>query len=100
MVESQVKKNGSKERIGIVVSNKMKKTIVVRVRRHALHRLYGKVIEKAKKFKVHDEKNEAKIGDTVRIIETRPLSKEKCWRLAEILGHGQTSVSEEIKDGQ
>ncbi|MBI3316354.1 MAG: 30S ribosomal protein S17 [Candidatus Omnitrophica bacterium] len=98
MVESPTKKKGSKERVGVVISNKMQKTIVVQIKRRALHRVYGKVIEKAKKFKVHDEKNEAKVGDTVRIVETRPLSKEKRWRLVQIIGHGQVKVADEIKD--
>ena len=92
------RENFRKERIGIVLSNKMTKTIVVQIKRKALHPLYGKVIEKAAKFKVHDEKNEAKVGDKVRIVETRPLSKEKRWRLVEILGHGHVNASADIKD--
>ncbi|OGW92314.1 MAG: 30S ribosomal protein S17 [Omnitrophica bacterium RIFCSPHIGHO2_02_FULL_63_14] len=87
-----------KERIGVVTSDKMQKTIVVQVRRHTLHPLYGKVIQKAVKFKVHDEKNEAKIGDRVRIVETRPLSKDKRWRLAEILSHGHLKASADLKE--
>ena len=82
-----------KEKIGIVLSNKMQKTIVVQVRRKERHRLYGKVIEKASKFKAHDEKNEAKIGDRVRIRETRPLSRDKRWRLTEILERGFSKTS-------
>lgn len=74
-----------KIRTGIVVSDKMHKTIVVRVQRVTSHPLYKKTIRKYKKFKVHDEKNSAKTGNTVRIIETRPLSKEKRWRLLEIV---------------
>ena len=74
-----------KEKVGIVLSNKMQKTIVVQIRRKAPHPYYGKVMEMATKFKVHDEKNSAKVGDRVRIQETRPLSKEKRWRLVEIL---------------
>lgn len=74
-----------KERTGIVVSDKMKKTIVVRVRRTKMHPVYKRIIVGNKKFKVHDEKNEAKIGDTVRIIETRPISKDKHFRLVEII---------------
>ena len=77
--------NNRKIRIGVVVSDKMQKTIVVRVERSAMHPEYGKVIKKAKKFKVHDEKNQAKAGDRVRIMETRPLSKDKRWRLLEVL---------------
>ena len=74
-----------KERIGIVVSNKMAKTIVVRVERQVKHPVYERIIKKYKKFKVHDEKDQAKLGDRVRIQETRPLSKEKRWRLVEII---------------
>lgn len=74
-----------KIRTGIVVSDKMHKTIVVRVQRVTSHPLYKKTIRKYKKFKVHDEKNSAKTGNTVKIIETRPLSKEKRWRLLEIV---------------
>lgn len=70
---------------GEVIGNKMQKTIVVRVTRHTTHPLYKRVIVKSKKYKVHDEKNEAKVGDKVNIIETRPISKEKCWRLLEVL---------------
>ncbi len=87
-----------KQRIGIVLSDKMQKTIVVQIKRNALHPLYGKVIKKAVKFKVHDEKNEAKIGDRVKIEETRPLSKDKHWRLIEVLSHGKTSSAGDIKD--
>src|SRR6202451_2284525 len=72
-----------KERVGEVVSNKMTKTIVVRVERRFPHPRYKKIVTAYKKFYAHDEKNEAKIGDTVRIEETRPLSKTKCWRLVE-----------------
>lgn len=74
-----------KERIGIVTSDKMDKTIIVKVERRSRHPLYGRVIRKWNKFKVHDEKNSAKAGDKVRIVETRPLSKDKRWRLLEIL---------------
>ncbi len=87
-----------KEKIGIVLSNKMTKTIVVQIRHKTRDRNYGKVVERATKFKVHDEKNEAKVGDRVRIVETRPLSREKRWRLVEILGHSQTIPSIELKD--
>lgn len=82
MVEEKEKR---KERIGVVLSNKMQKTIVVRVEYSIRHPLYDKVIKKYSKFKAHDEKNAAKIGDKVRIIETRPLSKEKRWRLIEVV---------------
>ena len=74
-----------KVRIGEVVSNKMQKTIVVRVTMTTTHPEYNKVITKATKFKVHDEKNEAKPGDKVRIMETRPISKDKRWRLLEVI---------------
>src|ERR1017187_1973371 len=74
-----------KERVGEVVSNKMAKTIVVRVERRFPHPRYKKIVTAFKKFYVHDEKNEAKIGDRVRIEETRPLSKTKCWRLVEVV---------------
>jgi len=74
-----------KIRIGRVVSNKMDKTVVVTVETLRHHPLYKKTIRKAVKFKAHDEKNECRLGDTVKIIETRPLSKEKRWRVAEII---------------
>ena len=74
-----------KEFIGIVVSDKMEKTIVVKVERLVKHVLYKKMIKKYRKFKVHDEENLAKTGQKVRIMETRPLSKEKRWRLVEVL---------------
>ena len=78
-------RNFRKERIGIVVSNKMQKSIVVEVNRKMKHPKYGKFIQRSKKFIAHDENNECNIGDTVRIMETRPLSKNKCWRLVEIV---------------
>jgi len=74
-----------KIRVGRVVSNKMDKTVVVTVETLRHHPLYKKTIRKAVKFKAHDEKNECRLGDTVKIIETRPLSKEKRWRVAEII---------------
>jgi small subunit ribosomal protein S17 len=74
-----------KERVGEVVSDKMDKTIVVRVERRFPHPRYKKVVTTYAKFYAHDEKEEAKLGDTVRIAETRPLSKLKCWRLVEVL---------------
>ncbi len=79
------KRGKRKELIGIVVSDKMQKTIVVKVERLVKHPLYKKTIKKFKKYKVHDEENKAKVGDKVRIVETRPLSKEKRWRLVEVL---------------
>ncbi len=74
-----------KERVGVVTSNKMEKSIVIKVLRRVKHPKYGKFVKKSSKFMAHDEKNECTIGDTVRIMETRPLSKNKCWRLVEIL---------------
>jgi len=74
-----------KERIGVVVSNKMDKTIVIAVERKVKHEKYGKFIKRRNKFTAHDEENTCNIGDTVRIMETRPLSKNKCWRLVEII---------------
>ena len=80
-----MERNLRKERIGIVVSNKMQKTITVLVERKTKHPIYGKFVKKSTKFTAHDEKNECNEGDTVRIMETRPLSKNKCWRLVEII---------------
>jgi small subunit ribosomal protein S17 len=74
-----------KSKVGHVSSNKMDKTLVVLVESYRNHPLYKKTIRKVKRYKVHDEKNECKIGDTVKIVETRPLSKEKRWRVAEII---------------
>ena len=74
-----------KARTGIVVSDKMDKTVVVAVRTKVRHPLYGKMVNKTTKFKAHDENNECGIGDTVRIMETRPLSKDKRWRVVEII---------------
>jgi small subunit ribosomal protein S17 len=80
-----MERNLRKERVGVVVSNKMDKTIVIKVERKVKHPLYGKFVKKSTKFMAHDEKNECNIGDVVRIMETRPLSKNKCWRLVEIV---------------
>ena len=74
-----------KERTGLVVSDKMDKSIVVVVERKVKHPFYGKFVKKTSKFIAHDEKNDCGIGDTVKIMETRPLSKNKCWRLVEII---------------
>jgi small subunit ribosomal protein S17 len=74
-----------KEKVGLVVSNKMNKSIVVEVERKIKHPKYGKFVKKTSTFMAHDEKNDCNIGDTVRITETRPLSKNKCWRLVEII---------------
>mgnify|MGYP000605028294 FL=1 len=78
-------RNLRKERMGVVISNKMDKTITVAAKFKEKHPIYGKFIKKTKKFTAHDEKNECNIGDTVRIMETRPLSKMKRWRLVEII---------------
>lgn len=80
-----MERNLRKERTGVVVSNKMDKSIVVLVERKEEHPLYGKFVKKSTKFVAHDENNECGIGDTVRIMETRPLSKTKTWRLVEIV---------------
>jgi small subunit ribosomal protein S17 len=79
------KRNLRKERIGVVVSNKMSKSIVVAVKRKVKHPIYGKFVNRTSKFMAHDEDNTCSIGDTVRIMETRPLSKNKNWRLVEII---------------
>ncbi len=78
-------RNLRKNRIGVVVSDKMDKTIVVAIEQRVKHPLYKKIIKRTKKFKVHDENNECGIGDKVLIAETRHLSKDKCWRLVEII---------------
>lgn len=80
-----------KTRMGVVVSDKMKKTIVVRIERLTRHRVFTRVITRTVRFKVHDEANQAKIGDWVRIMETRPLSKDKRWRLVEIIRRGASA---------
>ena len=78
-------RNFRKEKTGVVVSNKMEKSIVVIVERKEKHPIYKKFVKKTTKFTAHDEKNECNVGDTVRIMETRPISKNKCWRLVEII---------------
>ncbi|MCQ2140581.1 MAG: 30S ribosomal protein S17 [Bacteroidales bacterium] len=80
-----MERNLRKERIGLVVSTKMDKTIVVAVEIKEMHPMYGKFVKKTTKFVAQDEKNECGVGDTVRIMETRPLSKTKNWRLVEII---------------
>lgn len=80
-----MERGNRKVRIGKVVSNKMDKTIVVATEKLVAHPLYNKQIKMTKKYKAHDEENQCNVGDTVKIMETRPLSKEKCWRLVEIL---------------
>lgn len=83
--EVQQRQTTRKERVGVVVSNKMDKSISVAVRRQIKHPIYGKIIRKTTKLMAHDEENDANEGDTVRIVETRPLSKSKRWRLAEVI---------------
>jgi len=80
-----------KSRFGRVVSDKMDKTVVVAVETPRRHPLYRKTIRRAVKYKAHDEKNQCRVGDTVRIVETRPLSKEKRWRVAEIITKGEVA---------
>jgi small subunit ribosomal protein S17 len=93
--QPETKRGNRKERVGEVVSNKMTKTIVVKVERRFPHAQYKKIVTAYKKFYAHDEKNEAKIGDRVRIEETRPMSKTKCWRLVEVVEKAvqETSVA-------
>ena len=79
------KRNLRKERVGVVSSNKMDKTIVVTIKWKEKHPIYGKFVNKTKKYHAHDEKNESNIGDTVRLMETLPLSKTKRWRLVQII---------------
>jgi small subunit ribosomal protein S17 len=83
--EARPTKGARKVRVGVVVSDKMQKTVVVQIDRRVPHPIYGKMVTRSKKFKAHDEENSAKTGDTVRIAETRPLSKDKRWRVVEIV---------------
>ena len=85
MSTETITRNLRKERIGIVTSNKMDKSIVVSVERKEKHPMYGKFVKRTKKFVAHDEEQTCIIGDTVRIMETRPMSKRKCWRLVEVV---------------
>ena len=80
-----ISRNLRKVRVGIVVSDKMDKSVTVRIERRVKHPIYGKYVKKSTKFLVHDEKNECGEGDTVRIMETRPMSKQKRWRLVEVI---------------
>jgi small subunit ribosomal protein S17 len=82
---NQIERNLRKTRVGVVSSNKMDKTITVKVERKIKHPLYGKFLKKTTSFHAHDEKNECSIGDTVKIMESRPLSKTKRWRLVEVV---------------
>src|SRR5258708_35370995 len=88
----QAERGQPKSRIGTVLSNKMTKTVVVQVERRMKHGRYGKYMTQKKKYKVHDEQQACKPGDTVRIVETRPMSKEKRWRVAEILVKGDSEA--------
>ena len=88
-IEKTQQRGLRKERVGVVKSDVQDKTIVVEVSRRTPHPLYKKVVKVRKNFTCHDEKNEAKVGDTVRIVETRPLSKNKRWRLLEIISHAE-----------
>ena len=88
MTAATTERSRRKLRMGKVVSDRMDKTVVVSIERLVKHPTYGRYVRRRQKFKVHDEKNEAKTGDRVRICETRPLSKDKRWRLVEILSHG------------
>src|SRR4028119_226586 len=83
--EGQAERAARKSRVGLVVSDKMQKTVVVAIERRVPHPVYGKMVTRTKRLKAHDEENSAKTGDTVRIMETRPLSKDKRWRLVEIV---------------
>jgi len=85
VVTTSIDRNLRKIRVGVVSSNKMDKSIVVKVERKVKHPLYGKFVKKSTKFHAHDEKNECSIGDTVKISETRPMSKTKRWRLVEVV---------------
>ena len=89
----ETKRNIRKERIGVVTSNKMEKSIVVSVERKVKHPKYGKFVKKTTKFVAHDEKNESKSGDRVRLMETRPLSKLKRWRLVDVLARASVGAS-------
>ena len=82
-------RNARKSRTGLVVSDKMEKTVVVAIERRVPHPVYGKMVTRTKRLKAHDEENSAKVGDTVRIVETRPLSKDKRWRLVEIMNRAR-----------
>ena len=84
-----MERGNRKSRIGVVVSNKMTKTVVVKVERRVADPKYGKIVTKAEKYKAHDEEQACQIGDRVRIVETRPLSKDKRWRVAETLAKAE-----------
>ncbi|PYP77662.1 MAG: 30S ribosomal protein S17 [Gemmatimonadetes bacterium] len=82
-------RNARKTRTGLVVSDKMEKTVVVAIERRVPHPVYGKMVTRTRRLKAHDEENSAKVGDTVRIVETRPLSKDKRWRVVEIVNRAR-----------
>jgi small subunit ribosomal protein S17 len=84
-----VDRSSRKTRVGLVVSDKMEKTVVVAIERRVPHPVYGKMVTRTKRLKAHDEENSAKVGDTVRIVETRPLSKDKRWRVVEIVNRAR-----------
>jgi small subunit ribosomal protein S17 len=83
--EQTATRGARKSRTGLVVSDKMQKTVVVAIERRVAHPVYGKMVTRTTRLKAHDEENSAKLGDTVRIVETRPLSKDKRWRVVEII---------------
>ena len=87
--QAATERNARKSRTGIVVSDKMEKTCVVAIERRVPHPVYGKMVTRTRRLKAHDEENSAKVGDTVRIVETRPLSKDKRWRVVEIVGRAR-----------
>lgn len=86
--EQKARATRRQEKVGTVTSNKMQKTVVVTVERQMIHRLYKRVVRRSKKFLAHDEKNECRVGDLVRIQETRPLSRRKRWRVVEVVRKG------------
>lgn len=88
-VESKNARGGRKVRIGVVVSDKMDKTVVFEVERRTQHPLYKRVVKRTKRFKAHDENNQCHVGDKIKVMETRPLSKDKRWRVIEILEHAE-----------
>ena len=87
--ENATERNARKSRTGLVVSDKMDKTVVVAIERRVAHPVYGKMMTRTTRLKAHDEENSAKAGDTVRIMETRPMSKDKRWRLVEIVSRAR-----------
>lgn len=89
MEDQGQKTTGNREFVGVVTSDKMAKTVTVLVSTKKLHPLYKKYVSRSKKYKAHDEKNDAHVGDTVRIQECRPVSKDKCWRLVEIVARAK-----------